>query len=90
MRCDYNIHALAGNQRLTPVILATQEAVIRRSSVCGQPMQTVHRTLSQKYPNTNQSCGVVQVVEGLLSKHEALNSNPGAPKKFLSKGLLPE
>jgi hypothetical protein len=40
----------ARNQRLTPVILATQEADIRRISVQSQLGQIVHETLSQKNP----------------------------------------
>jgi hypothetical protein len=35
---------------VTPVILATQEAEIRRIAVWSQSGQTVHETLSQKYP----------------------------------------
>jgi hypothetical protein len=35
-------------QLLTPVILATQEAEIRRIVVWNQPGQVVHETLSQK------------------------------------------
>jgi hypothetical protein len=33
-----------------PVILATQEAEIRRIAVQSQSRQTVHETLSRKYP----------------------------------------
>jgi hypothetical protein len=33
-----------------PVILATQEAEIRRIIVQTQPRQIIHATLSQKYP----------------------------------------
>jgi hypothetical protein len=36
----------AGCQRLMPVILATQEAVIRRIVVLTQSRQIVHQTLS--------------------------------------------
>jgi hypothetical protein len=36
---------------LTPVILATQEAEIRRIGVHSQLGQTVHETLSRKYPS---------------------------------------
>jgi hypothetical protein len=39
----------------TPVILATQEAEIRRITVLSQPRQTVHETLSQKYPSRTQT-----------------------------------
>jgi hypothetical protein len=35
---------------LTPVILATQEAEIRRIMVQSQPREIVRETLSQKYP----------------------------------------
>jgi hypothetical protein len=34
-----------------PVILATQEAEIRRIAVLSQPGQIVHETLSQKNPS---------------------------------------
>jgi hypothetical protein len=36
---------------LRPVILATQEAEIRRIAVQSQPGQIVRETLSQKYPS---------------------------------------
>jgi hypothetical protein len=39
---------LAGHRQLTPVILATQEAEIRRIAVQSQPGQTVCKTLSQE------------------------------------------
>jgi hypothetical protein len=34
-----------------PIILATQEAQIRRISVQSQPGQIVHENLSSKYPS---------------------------------------
>jgi hypothetical protein len=37
---------IAGRQWLMPVILATEEAKIRRISVQGQPGQIVHKPLS--------------------------------------------
>jgi hypothetical protein len=36
-----------------PIILATQEAEIRRIVVQSQPRQIVHETLFQKYPSKN-------------------------------------
>jgi hypothetical protein len=35
---------------LTPIILATWKAEIKRIAFQGQPGKTVHETLSQKYP----------------------------------------
>jgi hypothetical protein len=41
----------ARHQWLMPVILSTQKAEIKRIVVRGQPMQTVHKTLSRKSPS---------------------------------------
>jgi hypothetical protein len=38
-----------------PIILATQEAEIRRIAVQSQPGQVVHQTLSQKNPSQKKS-----------------------------------
>jgi hypothetical protein len=48
----------AGGQWLMPVIIATQEAEIRRILVRSQPRQIVHNTLSQKKPS--QKKGLVK------------------------------
>jgi hypothetical protein len=45
-----------------PVILATQEAEIRRITVQSQPRQIVWVTLSQKYPTQKKDGGVAQGV----------------------------
>jgi hypothetical protein len=42
---------LAAHQRLTPVILATQEEEVRRIPVQSQPEPIVHKTLSGKNPS---------------------------------------
>jgi hypothetical protein len=42
------------------VILATQEAEIRRMTVLSQPEQIVHETLSQKPFHKNRAGGVAQ------------------------------
>jgi hypothetical protein len=56
-----------------PVILATEKAEIRRSIIGSQPRQTVLETM-------------IQVVESLPTKSEALSSNPStAPKKEKKK-----
>jgi hypothetical protein len=55
-------HLQVGYQWLTSVILATQEAEIRRITVRRQARQIVHKTLSQKYPTQKRADGVVQGV----------------------------
>jgi hypothetical protein len=45
-----------------PVILATQEAEIRRIMVQSLPGQIVHETLSQKNPSQKRAGGVAQGV----------------------------
>jgi hypothetical protein len=52
----------AGCQLLTSVILATQEAEIRRIMVQSQPGQIVCKTISQKKKKNhkNRTCGVAQ------------------------------
>jgi hypothetical protein len=57
---------------ITLVILDTWEAEIR-ILVQGQPRP---KTLSQKYPAQKRAGGVVQGVDSLPSKCEALSSNP--------------
>jgi hypothetical protein len=47
---------------LMPIILATQEAEIRRIEVQGQPRQIVYETLSRKYPTTQHTAGGVAQV----------------------------
>jgi hypothetical protein len=61
---------------LTPVILATQEAGIRRITVQADPRQTVRETPISKILNTKRAGRVTQVVGCPHSKHEALSSNP--------------
>jgi hypothetical protein len=43
-----------------PVILATQEAKIRRIGIQNQPLQIVQETLSGKKPNTNRAGGWIR------------------------------
>jgi hypothetical protein len=50
------------HQWLTSIILATQEASIRRTEVQSHLGQIVCETLSQKYPTQNKPKGVAQVV----------------------------
>jgi hypothetical protein len=44
------------------VILATQEAEIRKITVQSQPRETVHKTLSRKNPIQSSAGGVTQGV----------------------------
>jgi hypothetical protein len=46
--------------QFTPVILATQEARIRRITVRSQPRQIAHETLSQKTHHKTKTGGVAQ------------------------------
>jgi hypothetical protein len=72
---------------LTPVILTTWEAEIRRIKVQASLGQIVLETLSQKHPTQKRAGGVSQVVEWLPSNREALSSNRTAvKKKHLLKG----
>jgi hypothetical protein len=47
---------------LTPVILASEKAEIRRIAVQSQPRQIVPKMLSQKNPITKRTSGMVQGV----------------------------
>jgi hypothetical protein len=64
-----------------PVILATQEAKIRKIAVQGQSEQIVHKTLSQKYPTQNRAGGMAEVVGHLPNNHDALISSPSTTRK---------
>jgi hypothetical protein len=48
--------------KLTPVILAPQEAEIRRIVIQSQPRKIVHKTLSQKNSSQKWAGGVVRGV----------------------------
>jgi hypothetical protein len=76
-RCEF----WAGHGWLTLVILATQEAKIRRITVQSQPWQIVRDTLFQKHPTWKRAGKVASVVECLPSKCEALSLIPNTTKK---------
>jgi hypothetical protein len=62
LRSETQSQKKAGRQCLTPVILATQEAEIRRIAVQSQPRQIVRKSLSQKIPSQKRAGGVAQGV----------------------------
>jgi hypothetical protein len=65
-----------------PIILAIQVAEIRRIEVQSQPQAIVCKTLSRKKPITKK--GLMEWLKQedcLLSKCEALSSNPSTTKK---------
>jgi hypothetical protein len=59
-RMSYKHQILVGRWWLTPVILATQEAEIRRTVVQSQSRQIVLKTLSQKTLHKNRAGGMTQ------------------------------
>jgi hypothetical protein len=65
----------------TSVILATQEAEIRRIEVQGQSWQIVGDIKSRKYATHKRAGRLAQVVEHLPSNREALKSNSTTAKK---------
>jgi hypothetical protein len=65
---------------LTLIILAIQEAKIKRIAVGSQPGKIVPETLSRKYRIQKRTGRVTQVVEHLPSKHGHLSSNPNTAK----------
>jgi hypothetical protein len=78
------------HKRLTPIILATWEAEIKKITIHSQPGQIVHETLSQKNltHKKNRAGRVVQVVKCLLRKYEALSSNPSNAERGKKKVFI--
>jgi hypothetical protein len=67
---------MAGCWWVMPIIPATQEAEIWRITVQGQLWQMILETPISKIIRAKWTGGVAQLVECLLSKCKALNSNP--------------
>jgi hypothetical protein len=59
-----------------PVILATQEAKIRRITVQSQPRQIVHKTLHRKTLHKRRKRGMMEWLQ-----MKALNSSPSTTKR---------
>jgi hypothetical protein len=73
-KSDPSFENLAGLWWLTPVILATQKAQIRRIMVHSQPWEKVWETLSPKKPSQKRVGGV---------------SNPRTKKSLITIKCLP-
>jgi hypothetical protein len=58
--CFLFLNIAAGRRWLTPVILATQEAEIRKITIRSQPGQIVLEILSGKPPHRSRAGGVAQ------------------------------
>jgi hypothetical protein len=61
------IRKLARHQWLTPVILASWEAEIRRITFRSQPSKQITRSYLKKYPTQNRASRLAQGVKHLLS-----------------------
>jgi hypothetical protein len=72
---------------LTPVILASQEAEVRRIMVGSQPGQIVRETLSWKNPSQKRAGGVAQGV-GPEFKAQYCKNNNNNNKKPSRQGLI--
>jgi hypothetical protein len=82
----------AGHSWLTPAILATQEAEIRRIAVRSQPRQTVQETLSRKTVQKNRAGGVAQGDGPKFKPHKKKNwrkhgKNKQKTGNFLQKDM---
>jgi hypothetical protein len=71
--------------RLTPVILATQEAESGESKFKASLGKYFLRPYFKKYPTQKRACGVAQMVQRLPHKCKALSSSPGKAKKRKEK-----
>jgi hypothetical protein len=71
----------------TPGILATQEAEVRRIAVHSQPRQTVHKTLSQKYPTQKKKLGGAGGVAQSVGPEFKPQYSPSPQKKICHKYL---
>jgi hypothetical protein len=63
-----------------PVILATQEAEIRRIAVQSQPGQIVHEILPQKNPSQKRTGGVAQGVGPEFKPHTTKKPKKHSPE----------
>jgi hypothetical protein len=81
---EIKMHTGSGHWWLTPIILVTQEAKIKRIKVQSPSGKIVRETLCRKNPAQNRAGGeaqAVRVVDLVASKCEALSSNLSVVKK---------
>jgi hypothetical protein len=71
---------------LKPIILATQEAEIRRITVPSQPRQMVREMLSRKNPSQKGAGGVAQGVGPEFNTHTEKKKKRKAKKRLKNVG----
>jgi hypothetical protein len=76
---EYRIYSWGRHQWLTLMILATQEAEIRRIEVWSQPGQMVREIVSWKYPTQNRAGGVAKWWSACLASVRPYIQTPTLP-----------
>jgi hypothetical protein len=81
--------SVAGHQWLTPVILATQEAEIKRIAIWSQPRQIICDTLSRKNSIQKRAGGVAKGVRPEFKPQYCKKKKKASVLGEMELGLLP-